>query len=79
MAAIWLLSAGVVGYALHRLGTIERLAFALAGALLLLPATLFAGAIWFVLVGVVAATALVAREVGVWRKRRVAQEGAAAA
>lgn len=79
MAAIWLLSAGVVGYALHRLGTIERLAFALAGALLLLPATLFAGAIWFVLTGVVAATALVAREVSIWRKRRVAQEGVAAA
>lgn len=61
VAGVWLVSAAVVGHFGGRLGAPARLAFAAAGAALLLPPGLFAGAGAVNLAGLVAGIVLVAR------------------
>jgi TRAP-type uncharacterized transport system fused permease subunit len=62
MAAIWLVSAGFVGYALRPISTIERGAFVVAGMFLLAPIALFPSAIYFNLAGLVIGAGLTGRE-----------------
>lgn len=68
LASIWLISAGVVGYGLRVLNFGERAIYSLAGAMLLIPASLFAGAIWLNLAGLALGGTLIAREVFARRK-----------
>jgi TRAP transporter 4TM/12TM fusion protein len=60
--AIWLISAGFVGYALRPVAGIERWAFTLSGALLLIPLSMFSNSIYLNIAGAVLAAALMTRQ-----------------
>ncbi|MFN3892641.1 MAG: TRAP transporter permease [Beijerinckiaceae bacterium] len=77
LASIWLISAGVVGYGLRPMSSLERLLFVAAGAMMLTPSGLFAGAIWLSVTGVAGSAALVAREIAIRRKAKQARLAAA--
>jgi TRAP transporter 4TM/12TM fusion protein len=62
LVAIWLVSAGFVGYALRPISALERGAFVVAGTFLLAPIALFPLAIYFNLAGLVIGAGLVGRE-----------------
>jgi len=68
LASIWLISAGVVGYGLRMLNPGERAINIVAGAMLLIPASLFATAIWINFAGVALGGTLIARELVTRRK-----------
>jgi TRAP transporter 4TM/12TM fusion protein len=68
LAGVWLISAGVVGFALTRLNAGMRLAYIISGALLLKPAALFGGGGWFNFAGLIMAVALIAFEISTRRK-----------
>lgn len=68
LASIWLISAGVVGYGLRMLNPGERAINIVAGAMLLIPASLFASAIWINFAGVALGGSLIARELVTRRK-----------
>ncbi len=57
---VWLISVGLVGYFVRRLGVVMRIGFVASGALLLIPASAFAGAIWTDVAGVLMAAAFIA-------------------
>jgi TRAP-type uncharacterized transport system fused permease subunit len=60
--AIWLISAGFVGYALRPIAVIERWLFILSGALLLIPLSMFANSIYLNVAGAVLAAVLMTRQ-----------------
>jgi TRAP-type uncharacterized transport system fused permease subunit len=70
LASIWLISAGVVGFGLRKMGWGERALFILGGAMMLIPTGLFAAAIWVTLAGVAVSALLLGREVLLRRKNR---------
>ena len=61
VAGVWLVSVGVVGYFGGLLGLVQRLAFALSGLALMVPANAYPGAVWTDVVGILAGAILVAR------------------
>lgn len=61
-SAIWLVSAGVVGYALRPVTGVERWAFTLAGALLLIPLSMLEQSVYLNAAGAVLAVALLGRQ-----------------
>jgi TRAP transporter 4TM/12TM fusion protein len=71
-AGIYLVSVGVVGYMIRPVGPLRRVAFALAGLALMIPARAFEGAIWTDVGGAVAGAALVAWELTAIRRAREA-------
>ncbi|MBI3436471.1 MAG: TRAP transporter fused permease subunit [Proteobacteria bacterium] len=62
LVGIWLISAGMVGFALRRLNVAERAVFIAAGAMLLLPISMFPLAGYVNLAGVALAAMLLVRE-----------------
>jgi TRAP transporter 4TM/12TM fusion protein len=60
---IWLISAGFVGFALRALTAIDRWAFVIAGALLLVPLSFLAHTIYLNVVGALLAAILLTRQV----------------
>jgi TRAP transporter 4TM/12TM fusion protein len=69
--AIWIISAGVIGYSVRHLGIVDRTTYFIAGACLLLPAASFPAAHWINIAGALIAAALAVRE---WVRRRVDRE-----
>ena len=59
---VWLVSIGMVGYFRRLLAAATRFVFATAGLLLLIPATMFAGAGWTDLAGLAIGGLIVGRE-----------------
>lgn len=62
VAGIWFVSASVIGFFRLPMNPVDRLLFAVAGLMLLLPATAFSRAAWSDAIGVVLGVALVGRE-----------------
>jgi TRAP transporter 4TM/12TM fusion protein len=62
-AAIWMISAGFVGYALRPIAGLERWAFVIAGALMLIPLSMLAYSIYLVAAGFAFAALLMLRQV----------------
>lgn len=62
IAGVWLVSVAIVGYFRRLLAMYMRIIFAVTGFLLLIPATMFAGAGWTDLVGVAVGALIVGRE-----------------
>jgi TRAP transporter 4TM/12TM fusion protein len=62
-AAIWMISAGFVGYALRPISGAERWAFVLSGALMLIPLSMLAYSIYLVAAGFAFAALLMLRQV----------------
>jgi TRAP transporter 4TM/12TM fusion protein len=60
--AIWLISAGFVGYALRPLAGLERWTFILSGALLLIPLSMFSYSIYLNAAGALLGVALLVRQ-----------------
>ena len=60
--AIWLISAGFVGYALRPVSGLERGLFILSGTLLLIPLSMFSHSIYLNVVGALLAAALMTRQ-----------------
>jgi TRAP-type uncharacterized transport system fused permease subunit len=60
--AIWLISAGFVGYALRPLAGLERWIFILSGALLLIPLSMFSYSIYLNAAGALLGVALLVRQ-----------------
>lgn len=58
LAGIWLVSAAAVGYLRRRLGAGERALIAVTGLMLLIPGSMFIGAVWVNLVAVVSVIAI---------------------
>lgn len=75
-AAIWLISAGSVGYALRPIEGLERAAFGVSGVLLLIPLSMFSQSIYLNIAGLVIAAALMTRQ---WKLRSAARRPAAVA
>ena len=69
-AGIYLVSVGVVGYMIRPVGPLRRVAFAVAGLALMIPARAFEGAIWTDVGGAVVGAALVAWELTAMRRAR---------
>jgi TRAP-type uncharacterized transport system fused permease subunit len=65
--AIWLISAGFVGYALRPIAVIERWLFILSGALLLIPLSMFSYSIYMNVAGAFLALVLLARQIALRR------------
>jgi TRAP-type uncharacterized transport system fused permease subunit len=61
LASIWLISAGVVGFGIRPMSATDRAAFIIAGAMMLIPSGLFAGALWVALAGVAVSAAILKR------------------
>jgi TRAP transporter 4TM/12TM fusion protein len=74
VAGVWLVSAAIAGYFARLLGAVDRLAFTLAGALLLMPRGVGVWVVWLNLAGLALGSALVAREVIQARKLRHSQK-----
>lgn len=70
IAGVWFVSAAIAGYFARPLPTAERLAFTLAGAMLLLPRGVGSWVIWLNLAGLALGSALVTREIMASRKRK---------
>ncbi|MBM3609539.1 MAG: hypothetical protein FJX29_14025 [Alphaproteobacteria bacterium] len=68
LAGVWLISAGVAGYALSHLKPPMRTGYIIAGALLLKPAGLIGGGVLFNLAGLVLGAALLAYEITMRRR-----------
>jgi TRAP transporter 4TM/12TM fusion protein len=79
VAGVWLVSAAIAGYFARILPVLDRLAFTLAGSMLLLPRGVGSWVIWVNLAGVAFGGALVAREVVTVRRRKEADALAKAA
>ena len=77
LASIWLISAGVVGFGLRKMGWGERALFILGGVMMLIPTGLFPSAIWVTLAGVAVSALLLAREILLRRQRRAEKIAAA--
>jgi TRAP-type uncharacterized transport system fused permease subunit len=73
---IYLVSVGMVGYMLRPIRPALRLAFAVSGILMMIPAKGFPGAIWTDIVGFVVGTGLLLAEVGARRRTRAAPQKA---
>jgi len=73
VAGVWLVSAAVIGFFRVRMNWLNRLLFALAGFMLLLPASAFSWGVWSDLIGLVLGVALVGREFGRSRKKKDVQ------
>ena len=73
LAALWLVSAAIVGYCRRPLAVYMRVAFATAGFLLLIPASMFAGAGWTDLIGIALGLMIVGRELMVPKVQPAAQ------
>jgi TRAP transporter 4TM/12TM fusion protein len=58
VAAVWFVSAAVMGYSVRHLGLVDRLVYGLAGFFLLLPVGSFAEARWFNIAGAVMSVGL---------------------
>ena len=67
VAGVWLATAAILGYLLRPMGWALRLAFAVAGIALLIPARAFPGAATIEFVGIALGTLLVASEF--WQRR----------
>jgi TRAP transporter 4TM/12TM fusion protein len=65
IVAIWIISAGVIGYSIRRLKIGERFIYFIAGACLMFPVGSFSAARWFNIVGAAIAVALF-----VWERAR---------
>jgi TRAP transporter 4TM/12TM fusion protein len=65
---IYLVSVGVAGFMTRPIGIPLRLAFALAGLLLMIPANGFPGAIWTDVAGIILGGGLLAAELGLTRR-----------
>lgn len=74
LGAIWLISAGFVGYALLPLAAMARALFVLAGVLLLVPLSLLQHSIYLNIAGAALAAALLAIQLG-WRARAARPAG----
>ncbi len=72
-AGIYLVSIGVVGYMVRPIGPLRRIAFAVAGLAMMIPARAFEGAIWTDVGGFVVGAALLAWEVGAAGRAREAK------
>ena len=59
---VWLISAGLAGYFMGRLGPIMRFLFGVFGLLALIPAGAFAGALWSDVIGVAGGLAVMATD-----------------
>jgi TRAP transporter 4TM/12TM fusion protein len=70
--AIWIISAAMMGYSVRPLGLLDRSAYFIAGACLMLPVGAFAAARWFNLAGAVIAVTLF-----VWERVRRQSAGRA--
>ena len=46
IAAVWLISAAIMGYSVRMLRLVDRAIYLIAGACLMLPISIFAGARW---------------------------------
>ena len=68
LGGVWLVSAAIVGYFARALWSADRLAFAAAGTLLLLPRGLADWVLWCNLIGLAAGLALVARDITLARR-----------
>ena len=75
---IWLASIAVIGYFVRPLGSWMRALFGFAGLMALIPAGAFAGAIITDAVGAALGAVLIARELGLARRRAALPGGAAA-
>jgi TRAP transporter 4TM/12TM fusion protein len=62
LVAVWLISAGFVGYALRPIGAGERAAFIAAGTLLLIPLSLLSFSIYLNVAGMILAAIVIGRE-----------------
>jgi len=62
LAGVWLVSAAIVGYFARRLDAAERMLFALAGGLLLIPRGIADWVVWINLAGFLLGAALVGRQ-----------------
>jgi TRAP-type uncharacterized transport system fused permease subunit len=67
---IYLVSVGVVGFMTRPIGPALRIAFAVAGLLMMIPANGFPGAIWTDVVGFIVGAGLIASELGVVQRFR---------
>lgn len=70
IVGIWLMSMGVVGYSMRRIGWIERVAYIAVGSCLLAPITLFEQAIYLNVLGAVLGVLLIAREYAIRARAR---------
>lgn len=73
LAAVWLVSAGVVGFALTRLNAARRVAYIVAGACLLVPTGLWSHAHWLNGIGAIIGAALLLFEARERKSARTAQ------
>jgi TRAP-type uncharacterized transport system fused permease subunit len=78
VAGVWLVSAAIAGYFARVLPAVDRLAFALAGAMLLLPRGVGGWVVWVNLAGLALGSALIFREVVAARRRKDADSAALA-
>jgi TRAP transporter 4TM/12TM fusion protein len=62
LVAVWLISAAIMGHSTRPLGALERVVYAAAGILLIVPVGAFAQARWFNIAGAMLAAALFAWE-----------------
>ena len=69
IAGVWLVSVGLVGHMVERVGIAGRLAFGTAGILLLIPANAVPHGIWAAIIGGIAGVVLVAWHMVVARRR----------
>jgi TRAP-type uncharacterized transport system fused permease subunit len=76
IAGVWFISAAVMGYSLRAIGWIDRLLYAIAGVLLLIPAGAFAAARWLNIAGALMAVALIAWDRAMRRSARPRPEPA---
>jgi TRAP transporter 4TM/12TM fusion protein len=67
---IYLVSVGVVGFMVRPIAPLLRVAFAIAGLALMVPARAFDGAVWTDIAGFALGTALIASELGILARLR---------
>jgi len=74
---VYLVSVAVAGYMTRPIGLLPRVAFAISGISMMVPANAFPGAIWTDIVGFVAGTGLILLEIGAMRRARTSPQKAA--
>jgi TRAP transporter 4TM/12TM fusion protein len=74
---IYLVSVGVVGYIVRPIGPLARVAFAVAGLAMMIPARAFEGAIWTDIGGFAAGAVLVGYQLGLVQRLRASLRKAA--
>ncbi len=67
---VYLVSVAVAGFMTRHIGWLHRLAFAVAGIAMMIPANAFPGALWTDIAGFVAGVLLIVIEIGVARRRQ---------